>query len=129
MGQPVSKSPGVIMNVSGVITRYDKELERRKHKFVRYADDSVILVKSVRAGNRVRQSIRRCLENTLKLKRNEAKSRVLPTDQLEYVGFVFKKTTIRWSEKAFQECKKRKKQGLISIKELWVNSHDPATAR
>jgi RNA-directed DNA polymerase len=101
-GSPLSP---ILSNV--LLDEYDKELERRKHKFVRYADDSVILVKSVRAGNRVMQSIQRFLEKKLKLKINQEKSSVGPTDQLEYVGFVFKKTKIRWSEKAFQEFRRR----------------------
>ncbi|MCP4395851.1 MAG: group II intron reverse transcriptase/maturase, partial [bacterium] len=88
----------------------DKELETRQHRFVRYADDFVIVVKSVRAGNRVMQSIRRFLEKTLKLRVNEAKSHVGPTDQLEFLGFTFKKANIRWSERAFQEFKRRMKR-------------------
>ena len=67
-----------------LLDEYEKELERRKHKFVRYADDRVIFVKSGRAGNRVLQSIRRFLEKTLKLTSNEAKSSVGATAQLEY---------------------------------------------
>jgi RNA-directed DNA polymerase len=85
-------------------------LETRQHRFVRYADDFVIFVKSVRAGNRVMHSIRRFLERTLKLTVNEAKSHVRPTDQLEFLGFTFKKTNIRWSERAFQEFRRRIKR-------------------
>ncbi len=85
-------------------------MEKRQHRFVRYADDFVIFVKSVRAGNRVMQSIRRFLEKTLKLTVNEAKSHVGPTDQLEFLGFTFKKAKIRWSERAFQEFKRRIKR-------------------
>ena len=51
---------------------FDKELERRKHKFARYADDFVILVKSKRAGERVKLSVTRFLEKKLKLKINKA---------------------------------------------------------
>ncbi len=85
----------------------DKELERRNHKFVRYADDFIILVKSHRAGNRVMQSVRKFLEKELKLKVNEDKSSVLPTDQMEFLGFIFKKTKIRWSERAFHEFRRQ----------------------
>jgi RNA-directed DNA polymerase len=53
------------------------------------------------------QSIQRFLEKKLTLKINQEKSSVGPTDHLEYVGFVFKKPTSRWSEKAFQEFKRR----------------------
>src|SRR5690606_38549038 len=52
----------------------DKELERRGHRFARYADDFTILVKSQRAGERVMASVRRFLEDTLKLEVNETKS-------------------------------------------------------
>ncbi|WP_456307739.1 reverse transcriptase domain-containing protein, partial [Geobacillus vulcani] len=54
----------------------DKELEKRGLKFCRYADDCNIYVKSLRAGQRVKQSIQRFLEKTLKLKVNEEKSAV-----------------------------------------------------
>jgi RNA-directed DNA polymerase len=104
-GGPLSP---VLSNV--LLDELDKELERRQHRFVRYADDFVIFVKSARAGNRVMQGIRRCLEKTLKLTVNEAKSHVGPTDQLEFLGFTFKKTSIRWSERAFQEFRRRMKR-------------------
>jgi len=85
----------------------DKELETRGHRFVRYADDFIILVKSQCAGERVMISIRRFLERKLKLKVNEKKSSVAPTDQINFLGFTFKGTKIRWSEKAFREFKRR----------------------
>ncbi len=85
----------------------DKELEKRGHKFVRYADDFIILVKSQRAGERVMRSVRRFLERRLKLKINEDKSSVAPTNQITFLGFAFKGDKIRWSDKAFQEFKRR----------------------
>ena len=88
----------------------DKELERRAHRFVRYADDFVILVKSQRAAERVKAGIQRFLERKLKLKVNENKSQVAPTDHIDFLGFTFKGTKIRWSEKAFQEFKRRVKK-------------------
>ena len=86
---------------------FDKELERRRLRFVRYADDFLIFVKSPRSGERVSLSIRRFLERKLKLSVNEKKSRVGPTDETEFLGFAFKKTKIRWSDQAFQEFKRR----------------------
>jgi len=86
---------------------FDKELERRRLRFVRYADDFLIFVKSPRSGERVALSIRRFLESKLKLSVNEKKSRVGPTDETEFLGFAFKKTKIRWSDQAFQEFKRR----------------------
>jgi retron-type reverse transcriptase len=54
----------------------DRELERRGHRFVRYADDLTILVGSERAGERVLASVSRFLERRLKLRVNEEKSAV-----------------------------------------------------
>jgi RNA-directed DNA polymerase len=88
----------------------DKELEKRGHRFVRYADDFVILVKSQSAGERVKASIQRFLERKLKLKINERKSQVAPTDKTDFLGFTFKGTKVRWSEKAFREFKRRVKK-------------------
>lgn len=88
----------------------DKELEKRGHKFVRYADDFVILVKTERAGLRVKESVTRFLERKLKLKVNQDKSQVSSTDQTNFLGFTFKGTKIRWSDKAFREFKRRVKR-------------------
>ena len=87
----------------------DKELERRGHKFVRYADDLIILVKSQRAGERVMTSVTRFLERKLKLKINETKSLVASADRITFLGFIFKKGKIRWSDKSFREFKRRVK--------------------
>jgi len=88
----------------------DKELEKRDHKFVRYADDFVILVRTQRAGLRVKESVTRFLERKLKLKVNQDKSRVSSTDNTNFLGFTFKGTKIRWSDKAFREFKRRVKR-------------------
>ncbi len=88
----------------------DKVLERRGHRFVRYADDFVILVKSQRAGERVMASVKRFLERKLKLKVNEDKSQVAHTDRTNFLGFTFKGIKIRWSDKAFREFKRRVKR-------------------
>lgn len=65
----------------------DKELEKRGHKFVRYADDCNIYVRSRRAAERVMQSIRDFLQKRLKLKVNEQKSSVDRPWKLKYLGF------------------------------------------
>lgn len=67
----------------------DKELERRGHCFARYADDCNIYVRSVRAGERVMQSVERFLEKRLKLKINKAKSAVAPPSRRKFLGFSF----------------------------------------
>jgi len=93
-----------------LLDNLDKELEKRGHKFVRYADDFVILVRSQRAGDRVRASITCFLDHKLKLIVNEQKSSVAPTDQITFLGFAFKGKKIRWSDKAFREFKRRVKE-------------------
>lgn len=67
----------------------DKELERRGHRFVRYADDCNIYVRSVRAGERVMAGVSRFLENKLKLKVNGAKSAVARPGERKFLGFSF----------------------------------------
>jgi len=67
----------------------DKELERRGHRFVRYADDCNIYVKTERAGQRVMSSVRQFLEEKLKLKVNEKKSAVARAGQRKFLGFSF----------------------------------------
>jgi len=88
----------------------DKELERRAHRFVRYADDFIIMVKTQRAGQRVMESVQCFLERKLKLKVSESKSRVAKPDKTDFLGFTFKGAKIRWSDKAFQEFKRRVKR-------------------
>ena len=88
----------------------DKELGRRGHRFVRYADDFIILVKSQRAGERVMLSVQHFLERKLKLEVNQNKSQVALTNQTDFLGFTFKGTKIRWSDKAFREFKRRVKE-------------------
>lgn len=65
----------------------DKELEKRGHKFVRYADDANIYVRSQRAGERVMESVRNFLQERLKLEINEQKSAVDRPWKLKYLGF------------------------------------------
>jgi RNA-directed DNA polymerase len=69
----------------------DKELERRGHKFVRYADDCNIYVRSQRGGERVMASIERFLTKHLKLKVNKAKSAVAQPGKRKFLGFGFTK--------------------------------------
>lgn len=67
----------------------DKELEKRGHKFCRYADDCNIYVKSRRAGERVMGSVRVFIENVLKLKVNDKKSAVDRPWKRKFLGFSF----------------------------------------
>jgi group II intron reverse transcriptase/maturase len=67
----------------------DKELERRGHRFCRYADDCNIYVKSKKAGNRVMDSVSQFIEKRLKLKVNRAKSAVDYPTKRKFLGFSF----------------------------------------
>src|ERR1700751_3569966 len=70
-----------------VLDELDRELERRGHRFVRYADDCNIYVRSERAGQRVMESISRFITQKLKLKVNEAKSAVARPQERKFLGF------------------------------------------
>jgi RNA-directed DNA polymerase len=72
-----------------VLDELDRELERRKHCFVRYADDCNIYVRSRRAGERVRRSITGFIMRRLKLKINEQKSAVARPVERKFLGFSF----------------------------------------
>src|SRR6202048_4853946 len=72
-----------------VLDELDRELERRGHRFVRYADDCNIYVRSERAGQRVMESISRFITQKLKLKVNEAKSAVARPQERRFLGFSF----------------------------------------
>ncbi len=85
----------------------DRELERRGHRFARYADDLLILVRSQRAGERVKRSITAYLHRRLALPVNEQKSRVAQVDACVFLGFTFRKGKLRWSDAAFEDFKHR----------------------
>jgi RNA-directed DNA polymerase len=72
-----------------VLDELDRELERRKHCFVRYADDCNIYVRSRRAAERVKQSITGFIERRLKLRVNEQKSAVARPMERKFLGFSF----------------------------------------
>ena len=65
----------------------DKELERRGHRFCRYADDCNIYVRSKRAGERVMHSITGFLENELRLRVNQEKSAVAHVQERKFLGY------------------------------------------
>jgi RNA-directed DNA polymerase len=72
-----------------VLDELDRELERRGHRFVRYADDSNIYVRSQRAGQRVMKGVTRFITQKLKLKVNETKSAVARPQDRKFLGFSF----------------------------------------
>jgi RNA-directed DNA polymerase len=91
----------------------DKELEARGHRFVRYVDDLVILVKSRRAGQRVMAKMSHYLTQKLKLKVNRQKSRVVKIEELNYLGFTFRGIRIFATDQAIKDFKHRLR-GLTS---------------
>jgi RNA-directed DNA polymerase len=83
-GSPLSP---ILSNI--ILDELDKELERRGHKFIRYADDIIILLKSELAAKRVLEGITRFIENRLLLKVNKQKSRVSRPYEVNFLGHTF----------------------------------------
>ncbi len=93
-----------------VLDDLDRELERRGHRFVRYADDCNIYVRSERAGRRVMEGIGRFIEKKLKLRVNEAKSAVARPWARKFLGFSFtlnRKPKRRIAPEAIRRFRKR----------------------
>ncbi len=72
-----------------VLDELDRELTRRGHRFVRYADDCNLYVRSERAGQRVMESVTQFITQRLRLKVNEAKSAVARPQERKFLGFSF----------------------------------------
>ena len=89
------------------LTPYDKELERRGHKFVRYADDCNIFTKSKYACNRVKESVIRFLEGKMKLKVNTEKTEARRVEGSSFLGFTF---TTRVSTEGLGYCRPKDKK-------------------
>ncbi|MBX3420471.1 MAG: group II intron reverse transcriptase/maturase [Pirellulaceae bacterium] len=92
-----------------LLDELDKELEKRGLPFVRYADDFVIFTKSKRSAERGFQSVHRYLTRQLHLVVNLEKSRIVTTEQLEYLGYSFvgSRATINVSAKSIERFKHR----------------------
>lgn len=93
-----------------MLDELDKELEKREHKFVRFADDCNIYVKSRKAGLRVKEAITVFLEKKLKLRVNEEKSAVERPWRRKFLGFSFsfnKQPKIRIAPQALKKAKDR----------------------
>jgi RNA-directed DNA polymerase len=79
----------------------DQELERRGHRFARYADDFLVMVKSAKAADRVLASLTRFVEGRLQLVVNRAKSKAAPLKQCAFLGFqIGPRGRAVWSAKA-----------------------------
>jgi RNA-directed DNA polymerase len=85
----------------------DKELESRGLRFARYADDFLILVKSLRAAQRVLQSISRFVEGRLQLVVNRQKSQAASLSACSFLGFRIQRGRIVWTDKALKRFKQR----------------------
>lgn len=101
-GGPLSP---VLSNI--VLNQLDWELTTREHRFVRYADDFVVFVKSQPAGERVMQSLQRYIDDSLRLKVNTQKSAVDRPWKRTFLGFTFSKRglKIKVSDKALMKLK------------------------
>ena len=89
-GGPLSP---VLSNI--VLNQLDWELERREHRFVRYADDFVVFVKSREAGERVMKGLQRYIGDSLRLKVNTQKSAVDRPWKRTFLGFTFSQRDLR----------------------------------
>jgi len=93
-----------------VLDELDRELELRGHRFVRYADDCNIYVRSERAGQRVMKSVSTFITRRLKLKVNDSKSAVARPSERKFLGFRLtggKEPKKRISVQALERFKKR----------------------
>ena len=93
-----------------VLNDLDKELERRGHRFCRYADDCNIYVRSQRAGERIMASVSRFLTNRLRLKVNEAKSAVARPEERKFLGFSIANDGSEWSH-----CAESNRRGTRTV--------------
>lgn len=106
-GSPISPMLGNIL-----LDEVDKELEKRGHRFCRYADDTVVYVKSAAAGRRVMASMEKFLKKQLKLKMNREKSAVVRPWESKFLGYSFteeKKPRVRISGKSLLRLKEKLK--------------------
>jgi RNA-directed DNA polymerase len=100
-----------------VLDELDGELKRRGHRFVRYADDCNIYVRSQRAGERVKASITRFIEGRLRLKVNEGKSAVARPEERHFLGFRLRREP--WEGRVEVLLSKRTKERIEArIREL-----------
>jgi RNA-directed DNA polymerase len=115
-----------------MLNELDRELERRGHKFVRYADDMVILCRSKRSAERVMSSIILFIEDKLFLKVNRDKSQTAPISKVKFLGYTFYKTKgegrLRIHPKSVAKMKARLKE-LTSRSNGWGNERRKETLR
>jgi len=107
-----------------MLNELDRELEARGHRFVRYADDMVILCKSKRSAQRILESITRFIEGKLFLRVNREKSKVCHVRGVKFLGYSFYKYKgkgrLRIHSKSVQKMKAKIKE-LTSRSSGWGN--------
>ncbi len=142
-GSPLSP---LLSNI--ILDELDKELEKRGHSFIRYADDCSIYVKSEKSANQVLASITKHIERDLKLKVNQQKSKVSRPTQSTLLGFSFYRSKDKWEiriasksiQRIKQKCKmitkrnngsniRQKLQKIAPIVRGWVNYFSIAKAK
>ena len=103
-----------------MLNELDKELEKRGLRFVRYADDCVIVVRSSAAANRVMHTVTNWIERKLGLKVNMTKTKVTKPNQLKYLGFGVVKMNGRWEARPHQDSVKNFERKLKKLtKRSW----------
>lgn len=115
-----------------VLDELDRELEERGHRFVRYADDCNIYVRSERAGQRVMASVKAFIERRLRLKVNAYKSAVARPEERHFLGFRLRREPLDGSVEVL--LSKRSKERIdAKVRELtprnWGNSLDACIRR
>ena len=101
-GGPISV---ILSNI--YLDKFDKELESRNLRFVRYADDCIIFVKSEMSANRVMKSVTSWLERKLFLKVSATKTKVVRPTKGQFLGFTFYKNSQEWKCMPTKDRKKR----------------------
>lgn len=119
-GSPVSP---ILSNI--VLNEMDKELQARGHRFVRYADDCSIYVRSEKSAQRVMETITHYIESKLKLKVNRTKSKVSRPDESTLLGFSFYRSNAGWEIRIAPKSLKKIKE---KMKEK-TKRNDPSTAK
>ena len=98
-----------------MLNELDKELESRRLRFTRYADDVVIVLKSKAAATRVMYSITDWIERKLGLKVNATKTKVTPPSKLKYLGFGFWKDKEEWKARPHSDSVEKLKRKLKAL--------------
>lgn len=97
------------------LDKFDKELEQRGLRFVRYADDCIIFTKSEKAANRVMASVISWLKRKLFLTASAEKTRVVRPTKGKFLGFTFWKGSDGWKCRPHDDSKKRLKEKIRSV--------------